>query len=112
MLNLEKIKEVKFNYYDENEYIYNFIMLENRTEKISDDEYRFYLICENTNVSANGEVFLDLKVKANEVTFKTDYFANSFDYNKLQKVEEKSTESNSFYSVCFGNDTLEIEVIL
>lgn len=110
MINLEKIKEIRFDYFDENEYVYNFEMLKNRTEKISDNEYRFYLICKNTNVSANGEVFLDLKVEDKEVTFKTDYFANSFDYIKLQK-EEKSTESNSFYSVCFGNDTLEIEVI-
>ena len=111
MINLEKVKEIRFDYFDENSYIYNFEMLENRTEKISDSEYSFYLICKNTNVSANGEVFLDLKVEESEVRFKTDYFANSFEYIKLQKEEEKSTESNSFYSVCFGNDTLEIEVI-
>lgn len=111
MINLENIKAIKFDYYDENEYIYNFEMLEGRTSKISENEYRFYLICKNTNVSANGEIFVNLKVEDNTLTFRTDYFANSFDYITLKKDEEKSSETNVFYNVSFSNDIFELEII-
>ena len=110
MLKLEKIKEVKFNYYDENEYIYNFKMLEDRTEKISNDEYRFYLVCENTNVSANGEVFVNIKLQDNNLSFRTDYFANSFDYISLEKNEENSKELNDTFTVSFGQDIFELKL--
>ncbi|MFA9373626.1 MAG: hypothetical protein ACERKK_05645 [Poseidonibacter sp.] len=109
MINLENIKEIKFSYYDVNKYVYDFIMLENRKEKISQNEYRFYLICLNTNVSANGEVFLNLKIKDDKLYFRTDYFANSFDDILLNKKEKTSNASDTFF-VDFGEDLLEIKV--
>ena len=111
MISLENLKAIKFDYYDENGYIYNFVMLENRTEKISENEYRFYLICENTNVSANGEIFFNIKLEDKQLSFRTDYFANSFDYVNIKEDEEKSTSSNKIYSVTFGSDILELELI-
>lgn len=111
MINLEKIKEVKFNYYDENQYIYNFEMLKDRISKISENEYRFYLICKNTNVSANGEIFLNLKIEDDTLTFRTDYFANSFEYIKLKKNLEKSNQTNEFFTVDFGKDLFELEIL-
>jgi len=86
-------------------------MLKDRVEKIADDEYQFFLVCENTNVSANGEIFLNLKVQENTLTFRTDYFANSFDYIALSKDIENSDENKNIFTVSFGEDIFELEVL-
>lgn len=111
MINLKNIKEIKFSYFDENEYVYDFTMLENRNEIISQNEYRFYLICLNTNVSANGEIFLNLKIKEDKLYFRTDYFANSFDDILLKENIEKAKDKSQTFFVEFDNDLLELEVI-
>ncbi len=111
MINLKNIKSIKFSYFDENDYVYDFIMLENRNEMISQNEYRFYLICLNTNVSANGEIFLNLKTIENNLYFRTDYFANSFDDILLKENLDKAKEKSQTFFVDFGNDLLELEVV-
>lgn len=111
MINLKDIKEIKFSYFDVNEYVYDFTMLENRKEIICENEYRFYLICLNTNVSANGEVFLNLKNKEGKLYFRTDYFANSFDDILLNENVEKAKDKSQTFFVDFGEDLLELEVI-
>ncbi|XPV69364.1 MAG: hypothetical protein ACNI25_02025 [Halarcobacter sp.] len=103
---LDKIKNLEFKYYDVNGYIYPFVMLDGTKEKIGEDEYSFDMVCTATNLSANGSVFLRLKIIEDEVYFRTNYFANSTEYTKLKKIDENN------YNVDFNGDTLELKVIL
>lgn len=102
---LEKIKDLEFKYYDVNGYIYPFVMLDNSKEKISDDEYSFDMVCTATNLSANGSVFLRLKLIDKELYFRTNYFANSTEYTRLNQIDTNN------YSIDFNGDTLELKVI-
>ncbi len=102
MLNLEQIKKIKFSYFDSNGYVYPFEMIEDSL-KFENNELKCYMYCKVTNLSANGEVYLYLKIKDNELFFRTNYFANSTEYTKLIKNGDDLT-----YKVDFAKDSLEL----
>ncbi|MGB7403637.1 MAG: hypothetical protein WA916_13765 [Arcobacter sp.] len=108
MLDLEQIKEISFSYFDSNGYIYPFEMIENSIE-FKNNQLKCYMYCKVTNLSANGEVFLYLKLQNDKLFFRTNYFANSSEYTKLTR----SSDDNLNYKVDFGKDSLvlNLEVI-
>lgn len=105
MLNLEKIKKIRFSYFDSNGYIYPFEMIEDSLE-FKNNQLKCYMYCKVTNLSANGEVFLYLEIQDNELFFRTNYFANSSEYTKLTKC----SGNNLNYKVDFGKDSLELNL--
>lgn len=107
MIDLEKIKEIRFSYFDSNGYIYPFEMIEDSLE-FKNSQINCYMYCKATNLSANGEVFLYLKVENGELYFRTDYFANSSEYTKLTK----NSDDELNYKVDFGKDYLELDLEL
>ncbi len=107
MFELEKIKGISFSYFDSNGYIYPFEMIEDSLE-FKNNQIKCYMYCKATNLSANGEVFLYLKVENDELYFRTDYFANSSEYTKLTK----SNDDELNYKVDFGKDYLELSLEL
>ncbi|ADG94061.1 hypothetical protein Arnit_2410 [Arcobacter nitrofigilis DSM 7299] len=104
MLNLEQIKKIKFSYFDSNGYVYPFEMIEDSIE-FKNNELKCYMYCKVTNLSANGEVYLYLKIQENELFFRTNYFANSTEYTKLIK-----NGNNLSYKVDFAKDYLELNL--
>lgn len=105
MLNLEQIKKIKFSYFDSNGYVYPFEMID-ETLELKNSELKCYMYCKVTNLSANGEVYLYLKIQDNELFFRTDYFANNIEYTKLIKNSDDSLS----YKVDFGKDSLELNL--
>jgi hypothetical protein len=105
VLNLEQIKKIKFSYFDSNGYVYPFEMID-ETLELKNSELKCYMYCKVTNLSANGEVYLYLKIQDNELFFRTDYFANNIEYTKLIKNSDDSLS----YKVDFGKDSLELNL--
>jgi len=105
MINLEKISSISFSYYDCNGYIYPFEMIENSLE-FKNNQLKSYMYCKATNLSANGEVYLYLKIENDELYFRTDYFANSSLFTKL----DKNGEDELSYKVNFDKDYLELNL--
>lgn len=83
-------------------------MIENSIE-FKNNQLKCYMYCKVTNLSANGEVFLYLKLQNDKLFFRTNYFANSSEYTKLTR----SSDDNLNYKVDFGKDSLvlNLEVI-
>lgn len=102
-MQLESIKSVNFKYFDMNGYIYPFEMVED-TIVIKPNLFRCNMYCTATNLTANGEVFLELKFEDDNLLFRTDYFANSIEYSRLYIVDSQS----SIYKVNFDKDYLEL----
>lgn len=109
MLNI--IKDINFTYYDENGYIYTFSINKNKKELLPNGELEAFMLCNETNTSANGEIFLRLKVIDDELFFRTDYFANSTEFIKLTLDEKASSSEYKIYSIDFGKDTFELKVL-
>lgn len=79
-------------------------MIEDSIE-FKNNELKCYMYCKVTNLSANGEVYLYLKIQENELFFRTNYFANSTEYTKLIK-----NGNNLSYKVDFAKDYLELNL--
>ena len=105
MLDLEKIKKIKFSYFDSNGYFYPFEMIED-SSKFENNQLKCYMYCKSTNLSANGEVFLYLKAENDKLSFRTNYFANSKEFTKLIK----NSDDELSYKVNFGKDYLELDL--
>lgn len=112
MLDFNNIEDVEFSYFDENGYIYSFNVNENKKKLLSNGEFETYMICNETNSTANGEVSLKLKVEKDSLSFKTDYFANNFDFIKLNQDLEKTTINMKVYSIKFNKDIFELKLFL
>jgi hypothetical protein len=105
MIDLEKITNIKFSYFDSNGYVYPFEMIEDSLE-FKNNQLKCYMYCKVTNLSANGEVFLYLKIENDELYFRTDYFANSTEYSKLTK----NSDTDLSYRVDFDKDYFELDL--
>lgn len=108
-MNLEDIKNIKFSYFDVNGYVYPFVMLDDTIE-IKNSELKCYMVCLATNLSANGEVFLYVKFDNNEISFRTNYFANSSEYTKLNEELDQSSEKIRVFSTEFDKDSFQLEI--
>lgn len=111
-ISLIDIQDLEFSYFDLNGNVYTFSITKNKIKLLNDNELEVYLLCNETNISSNSEIFFILKENNNKFSFRTNYFANSSTYTNLNYQKDKSTSTKKLFNVSFKQDTLELILTL
>lgn len=108
MNSLNHIKEFEFSYFDCNNFVYNFYVLE--ATSIKNNEISYDMLCKETNTSANGAISFTLSLKDEKLLCKTDYFANSFEWIALEEDVKSSSAHQKIFFKIFNDDKLEVRI--